>query len=237
LTSQEQLSERYTGSPRNIPGTQVLAAPANGATTQTKASGDNYTRTQTNSQYQVSKRVEHIDQAPGKVEKLSVAVLLDQSASVAVANTIKQTVASAVGIDTTRGDSVTVDRIPFDTSASKSEAQEMAKAESQERMAQYVKYGAMAAVAIVFLLFFRSFLRAVKPVGVTETYSRPLTLQEAEALAGGSGEAMGQSGGFELRSGEEAGPPRLSNRRPSEVAQERPEEVANLVRGWLTEGN
>src|SRR5690606_14345938 len=54
--------------------------------------------------------------APGSVERLSVSVVLDESVSAAQEASITSAVAAAVGLDQTRGDQLSVTRLPFDES-------------------------------------------------------------------------------------------------------------------------
>src|SRR5690606_40468137 len=56
-------------------------------------------------------------QAPGGVERLSVAVWLDAQLSAAETQRVQELVSAALGVDPTRGDTVIVDSMPFVASA------------------------------------------------------------------------------------------------------------------------
>ncbi|HEY3265988.1 MAG TPA: flagellar basal-body MS-ring/collar protein FliF [Armatimonadota bacterium] len=226
LVSQDQTEETYSGAAKNMPGGAALAANiggANGAVSRTAATGDNYSRTQTNAKYSVGKRVEHITEAPGKVERMSVAVLMDGQVTPAISATIRNAVSTAVGIDSTRGDQVTVDSVPFDNTAMKAQDADMQKAARTEMMMSLAKYAAALLLAIAFLLFMRGFLRSWRPATVTRSYADPISLAQAEAL--------------EMISDAPAEPKKLAGPRPAEIAQGNPEGVANLVRTWLAESD
>lgn len=68
--------------------------------------------------YELSRKVERVVQAPGKVERLSVAVVLnDKEVDPVVTQEIQGAITAAAGIDANRGDSITVTAVPFKDSA------------------------------------------------------------------------------------------------------------------------
>ncbi len=235
IASQDQTDEKYKGAGK--PGMASATLPTATLPTATLPTalspGDNYSRNQTNVKYQVSKTVEHVIQAPGKVERLSIAVLLDSAVGTAAVNTIRQTVSAAAGVDTTRGDQVTVDSLAFDTSIAKADDDAEKKAASREMMLTYGKWCVAVLISLIFLLFFRSFLRGPKVAGTTETFQTPLPLHEMEALE--LIQAHKTSLQLDITSQDEASPQRIAARRAAEVADEKPEEVAKLLRSWLVE--
>lgn len=93
------------GSGANIP-TYAGAGAAGG--------GDsNYQRTTKNVKQQVGKTIDRTEIAPGAVEKLNVALLVDKSVPPDVFGSVQEAVASAAGIDTERGDTVEAAQVPF----------------------------------------------------------------------------------------------------------------------------
>jgi len=238
VVSQEQTSETYRGAPRGTPGFPALSptlGAGEGAVTRTEAGGDNYVRTQSSTRYEVTRSKEHVVQAPGKLERLSVAVLMDGSVTDSVRNTVENAVSVAAGLDTERGDQVIVDSMPFDTSVATNEQKEMAKAESREWILQIVRWVAAVLMALVFLLVLRSILSGWKPVEVTRSYPEPLPLAEAEALELTSSEPAGPDG-VQHRQPAGVGGRGLGPRSAAEIARENPQDAARLVRSWLSEG-
>ncbi|MBX5446026.1 flagellar basal-body MS-ring/collar protein FliF [Sphaerobacter sp.] len=64
--------------------------------------------------YELSRRVEQVVQAPGQVQRLSVAVMLDGSqVDPAVAQEIQDVISAAAGLVPQRGDTITVTAVPF----------------------------------------------------------------------------------------------------------------------------
>lgn len=131
IRSQQSERENYTGTgapPRTaqgVPGTTTNVVPTYQGT-QNQGGNSRYTRSKTTTNYEITEQnIKHID-APGKVTRLSVAVLVNVPATApvnAAANTyaiaaadvqkIRNVVAAAAGIDPTRGDQIDVEAIPF----------------------------------------------------------------------------------------------------------------------------
>src|SRR3954462_273233 len=76
-------------------------------------SGSNYKRTNGETQFGVDKQVTRTKVAPGTVNKESVAVLIDKSVPPAQVAGLKAAVQNAAGIDTKRGDTISVSQIAF----------------------------------------------------------------------------------------------------------------------------
>jgi flagellar M-ring protein FliF len=73
----------------------------------------NYQRKTKNVDYGVGKKVARTEVAPGAVNKLNVALLIDKSVPAADFTSIQQAVTSAAGIDTARGDTIQAAQVPF----------------------------------------------------------------------------------------------------------------------------
>jgi len=88
-------------------------------------SGD-YSLNERQVDYAVGKTVETVNQAPGKVNRMSVAVLVDdKTVSPEQVSDLQQVVSAAAGIDPERGDTVVVSRQKFDTTVEKALAKEL----------------------------------------------------------------------------------------------------------------
>jgi flagellar M-ring protein FliF len=79
----------------------------------TGSGNSNYNHTTKSTDFGVDKTVAKVEQAQGGVQKLNVALMLDKSIPAAQANQIKAAVASAAGIDPTRGDAITLASVAF----------------------------------------------------------------------------------------------------------------------------
>jgi flagellar M-ring protein FliF len=118
VRSSTTTTETYAGTGAatgGIPGTGT-----NGATNTTSSAGSsngNYTRTDSTTNNELNKTTTTTVKAPGSIQKLSVSVVLDDSVTAAQEGSITSAAAAAVGLDQTRGDTLSVTRLPFDASA------------------------------------------------------------------------------------------------------------------------
>ena len=93
------------GTGSNIP-TYSAGAGGGGA-------NSNYKRTTENTEYGVGKKVARTEVAPGAVNKLNIALLVDKTVPADVFTSLQQAVSSAAGIDTARGDTMQAAQVPF----------------------------------------------------------------------------------------------------------------------------
>ena len=145
--SQETYSKSDTPGASPSPG----AMPAALATT---ALGDKagYTNSTTQVQYEISRRSENFEQSPGKIRRLTAAVLVDKAARLDAAGlqALAQGVKMELGYDPERGDVFDIQVIPFDNyTAWKQEneqkmAEEVARQTSKERVNEYITQGGVA---------------------------------------------------------------------------------------------
>jgi flagellar M-ring protein FliF len=151
---------------------------------------------------------------------------------------VQQLVGAAAGIDATRGDTVAVSAMPFDTSAATAAQDALAQssaAEKSQKQTSLIKTAAMAAVVLVLMfLAWRASRRAKKRKALT-----PAELGHLEEMQA----ALEQQRLAELNSAipsaaiEGPGPDALARderqREIEQMVEEQPEEMASLLRGWL----
>ncbi|MEZ4636123.1 MAG: flagellar M-ring protein FliF C-terminal domain-containing protein [Caldilineaceae bacterium] len=120
IRSSSREEESWEGTGSSVMGgiTGVDAnAPADDATYQTgEGTSGVYNRRNDTINYEVSKEVRSRTVQPGSVERISVAVLMDESLPEEQTDAIKTTVAAALGLSEQRSDVIEVQRIPFDIS-------------------------------------------------------------------------------------------------------------------------
>src|SRR3954449_5951782 len=176
--SSSTTSEKYSGSgtpvggvlgPENMPD---AAANAGGG-------GSNYDKTSTTDNNAVDKTTETVDSAPGALNRLTVSVVMDNAVAGSLnQNQIQSLVGNAVGLDTARGDAITVAAMPFDTTAAKQAAADLTaakQAESSAQMWSMIRTGGIAAgIALVVLLVW---LRSRRQEEIEEEYE-PLELSD-----------------------------------------------------------
>ncbi len=184
--------------------------------------------------------VETRQAAPGNVKKLTVAVLLDSTVAgmVNVAD-MQKLVGAAAGIDATRGDTIAVGAMPFDTSAATAAKEALAAAAAAEKQAQQmslIKTGAMVLVVLILIfLAWRASRRAKKRTKLSdaelkhlEDMQAALEMQRLAELNAAIPSAIEAGNKAEDLAREER------KREIEQMVDEQPEEVAALLRGWLT---
>jgi flagellar M-ring protein FliF len=209
-----------------------------------------YLRDQRTVNNAVGKVVERVQAAPGQVERLTVAVVVDaKEAGTADPNQVQQLVANAVGLDPQRGDPVQVDKIPFDTTTDEAAAKEIAAAEAAAKTQGYIALGTKAGLVLLALVVgFVAFRRRAKGTSVDAT-AMDLPPGFPRQLLQGSGQLPAlESAGLGRLTAAQAGAALLS---PDDVARERermreqvaqlvdnqPDDVAAMIQGWLAERN
>lgn len=209
------------------------------------------TKTSEVTNYEVGKLTRHSVRPRGELARLSVAVIVDDEHQISTAQdgvvTMKRTprepaemqklqklVAAAVGIDTERGDQITVENIAFDAPvAAPVEAPAWWQPVSDHGGGLARGLAVLLIVGMVLLLFVRPVVARLLTVSehvstsMRSPHQLPRTIEDIE----GEIEAQLDAGG----EGSDRRQPVLA-RRVTKLASKEPESAAKLVRGWLTEG-
>jgi len=233
--SSSQSTETYSGTGGAVGG---VLGPENTGTT--GGSGNSsYNKSDTTDNNAVDKTTTTTQDAPGSIKRLTVSVVMDGT----VAGNLNQQqvqslIGNAVGLDTSRGDAITVAAMPFDTTAAqqaKAEVEAAKKAEQQAQMWSLVKTGGIALGILLVILIV--WLRSRRRGEVEEEYE-PLELSddmlaELERLRVSStrDEPVIDTAALELEAAERQ---RVRSEISTMVA-EKPDEVAAMLRGWLSE--
>jgi flagellar M-ring protein FliF len=164
VRSRQQTSEKFAGPPVALPA-GVPGVPSNVAPGAQAAAGITvggapvaWERTDTIENHEISKTVEKLIRAPGFVDRLTVAVMLDGPMEEIQVQAIERTVAAAAGIKPERGDVVTVASMPFDRSLQEQQRREMQESAQLEFYYNMAKVGAAVLISFFVLLFLRSTL-------------------------------------------------------------------------------
>jgi flagellar M-ring protein FliF len=176
--------------------------------------------------------------APGAVNKLGVAVVLNSTVAGAInVADMQKLVGAAAGIVPTRGDTIAISAMPFDTSAATEAQAALAAAAAAEKQAQQmslIKTGALVLVVLILIfLAWRASRRAKKRTKLSaaemkhlEDMQAALEMQRLAELNGVIPNALeAGSAEREAREGRQ--------REIEQMVQDQPEEVAALLRGWL----
>ena len=237
-------TEKYTGTSGGGAATGVLGPDNIAVPGTTTGQGGGYDKGTDTSNLPTNQLDTITKQAPGKLEKQTVSVVVNAGAKgvagAADVNQITQIVNQAAGIDATRGDSVSVVKTAFDTTAATDAQAQLAEASKADKQNAYIGYAKTAALGllvlimlIVILVAFRR--RKVETVDVLDV--DPLQLGD---ITGGELKEIAPA--VERPVAIEAAPvdPALeaaAARRTEvvELVSRQPEEVAELLRGWLAD--
>lgn len=230
-------SEQYTGSGSSatgVLGPDNISVPNGGSGTGT------YSSTNADVTNSVDKETQVVTSGPGGVTRQSVSVAVDATAAKNLDMTaLTAAISAAAGIDTNRGDTLSVQRMAFDTTRQSQAQQALAQADAQQqasaRTSLYVKAGIGGLVLLLLVLIVvlggrrsRRARREALDLGELEA-ARAAT--ERALLEGGDGMAG-------LLTGPAPAPadnPLLARRREIEtMADEQPSEVADLLKLWMS---
>ena len=227
VRSSQELNENFKGTapaPGGVPGT---TSNIPGYVTNSNSGQSNYEKKEVTRNYEINETKEKVVATPGSVKRLTVAVLVDASINKVQQDSIAKTVASAIGINAARGDTVSVESISFNTELFDKQRKEEQDYESNQQQALWLKIGlailAVLAIIYVIRLFSRRQLEE-ENIGILD---KNKAATEAEALL-----AM-KTGEKELTPQEKI---RNEQRQDIEkLAKSKPEDLAQLIKVWLSE--
>jgi flagellar M-ring protein FliF len=226
-------------------GTTAPAGAANLAgTTGGAGSKSNFKHETTSTSQGVSKTVTHSTIAPGSVETQHVSVLLDHTVPGASLPAIREAITNAAGIQTKRGDTISIGQIAFVKPTTAAPA---------SSPLGYAKYVLLGLGSILFLFFTTRSLRKREK----ETIDEPVWLRELEApmrlseleretsprpapaLAGvgaspgGVGASGGSANGGANGAGGDGG--ESIRKQVEQLVDSNPDRVAQQLRTWMQE--
>jgi len=217
----------------NVPGYENPVAEGTTSSSEKSSSTINY---------QVDTTQEQRIHNQGDIERLSVSVMLDaDSVSEDQANQIKTIVASAAGIVPARGDEVQVAAIPFDKTGLLQQEKEFAEAARRAQMRTYAELGAGALLALLFALFVLFRMRSKRKQKLAIALGpelQPVPLASAEELLLSQQEAEREAD-YKLAQKRQKSADEIQRQKVKEsldqYVQKNPDEVARLIKTWLTE--
>ena len=246
VLSETSNSETFTGQDASASGVIDGSVP-----TGTGNGASNYNRTQAQKDYAVGKVTEQVDSAPGAVDRLSVAVLVDDKQNVDEQQ-IKDLVSAAAGLQPNRGDTIQVTKLAFDASAvtaagtadTPAGTSATAAKKPLDIMSLIQTAGAVLIVLVVLFMAWRSARKASVsrtpielPAGMMGALG-PGAAATADQTAVarelvGAGAAIGSGG--HLPALAEPDPRELAQTQIADLIDRQPEDVATVLRSWLAD--
>lgn len=197
-----------------------------GAAANASGTSSDYNREMREENFAVDKTIERTTVAPGAVEQLNVALVLDDEIPEAQVAEIEAAVASAAGIDQERGDTLAVSRVPF----VEAEVEEAKGAPVPEQAMDMAKWVGLGIAAAIFLFFVTRALRKRENEALGD--ARWLTeIDEPRPLA-----ALTAGGHDTDANGlPEAVSASAVRTQVGEMVDKEPEKVAQQLRAWMSE--
>lgn len=242
--SETAKNETYTGTggatDTGVLGPDGSPVAGNGGTT-------DYRAEQSDARNALNRVVEESTSAPGEVQRLSVAVLVDAGATTTdQVNQIQALVSAAAGLSAQRGDTVQVTRMAFggseaDLAAQQKELDDAKAAEASAATMGMVRQGAVALFLLGLVAYaYRSLRKAAgrRAPGLQAGEVREITPPRAPEpleLDRPPMQLPAELPEPEGPSEEELARDQLT-KQVEEMIDQQPAEVANMLRGWMEEG-
>lgn len=189
-----------------------------------------YNRNETTRNYELGKTEEKVVYAPGRLQRLATAVIVNGPLDAATQQQIQNIVAAATGYNAQRGDQIAITSMAFDRTYQTQMEQEMAQAEAErqrrERLQQYLTWGAIGVAlfgAFVLGLMVVRRRPAPAPVELAPALEEVVPVEEV-----GRREEEERAAAAEREA-------RNKVERIREIVQRRPEEAVQLLKAWLGE--
>ncbi|MCR5559402.1 flagellar basal-body MS-ring/collar protein FliF [Schwartzia sp. (in: firmicutes)] len=248
IRSQQDMSESYNGTSNNPGGPAGVQSNVPGYVAQAETANAQYEKKESTKNYEINEEKSKIIASPGSIRRVNIAVLVNDDITRAQQDSILRSVSSAVGINAERGDTVSVEPLPFSTElADRRAAEEAAERARQDRNFYMTVAGVVLLLALIVgaILLRRRRLRLEREAYEEEQRLLAIAEQErleeerrmeqerAELIAAGQVpegliDEEPQLTEEELRT--------LSEREAIEkLINEKPAEVAMLVKTWLSE--
>ena len=236
IRSQQDVTESYNGE-TNIPGGPAgIQANIPGYIAEDRNANAEYERKESTKNYEVNEENLRIIASPGSIRRLTVAVLVNDTVTETQQEGLMRAVASAAGINEDRGDTISVEALPFSNDAREQlSAAEFAARKRQERIL-YTEIGALLLLSSLLVGGFLMYRRRKQQERLLEEEAilnaekeRQRLLDEQRAAAVEAGEVDDADLTPEERS------QRDERQAIMAFIDERPVDAAMIVKQWLEE--
>ena len=236
IRSQQDISESYVGNSTNPGGPAGVQSNVPGYVEQENNANAEYEKKESTKNYEINEERQHVIASPGSIRRLTVAVLVNDDVTQPQQDSIMRTVSSAAGLNPSRGDTISVEPLPFSTeNADRRAAEAQAEKDRQDRIF-YMQIGALLlllALIVGGILMYRRKKRlereAEEEARRLEEERRAAELAEERAEAVEAGEVE------EDELSEEEQEHMKQKQALLALIDAKPEEVALLVKTWLAE--
>ncbi len=159
IRSQQDISEAYTGQSNTPGGAAGVQGNIPGYVAEDRNSNAEYERKESTKNYEVNEENQKIVSSPGSIRRLNVAVLVNDTVTELQQESLLRVVSSAAGINEDRGDTVSVEPLPFNMEKREREiAESKAERERKDRIL-YMEIGALVLLAALIIGGFMMYRR------------------------------------------------------------------------------
>ncbi|MBQ9496893.1 MAG: hypothetical protein IJR52_04875, partial [Selenomonadaceae bacterium] len=264
IRSQQDISESYNGESNMPSGPAGVAGNVPGYVAEDRNANAEYERKESTRNYEVNEENQKIVASPGSIRRLTVAVLVNDTITELQQEGLLRAVSSAAGINEERGDTISVEPMPFNTDLLDQRAEEARLEQLRKDRILYTEIAAMILLAALLLggfLMYRWKKRKERQAEIEakleaerlekekqrQAEEEQRRAEEAERLAQAQALAEAQAAEVAERAKEiEEGniPDDLTDEEREKLTkrqailkfiEEKPAEAAMLVKLWLTE--
>lgn len=151
IRSQQDISESYNGE-SNIPGGPAgVQANIPGYVAEDRNANAEYERKESTKNYEINEENQKIVASPGSIRRLTVAVLVSDEITELQQEGLLRAVSSAAGINEERGDTISVELMPFNTDLQDRLAEEARLEQLRKDRILYTEIAAMILLAALLL--------------------------------------------------------------------------------------
>lgn len=235
IRSQQDSNETYNGTSTQPGGAAGVQSNVPGYVAQNGNSNAQYEKKESTKNYEINEEKQKVIASPGSIRRLNVAVLVNDDVTASQQDSLLRSVSSAAGINQDRGDTVSVEALPFSTEAKdKQAAEEQAEKDRQDRIFYAEVAGALLLLALIaggVMMYRRKKQqeREAAEQAAREAEEERQRLAEERAAAVAAGEVD------EDELSEEEQRQLTEKQQLQELIDQKPAEVAMLIKTWLSE--
>ena len=204
---------------KQVQGDHTIQTTSGNTTAQGAPGGNQTLKTDKTTEYDVNTQTEHQVVAPGQIKQLSLSVVVDEQLDPVQQQQIEDMVSAAAGIDSGRGDKLTVAGMPFNNAVATQAEQEidLAQREHTYLNAFYI----LLALILAFLVL---------------RYARKSRPQPAQSYAGGVSveDLLADKRVARRPEEEQVGETQQVLEQLRSLAKSKPDETMVALRSWLT---
>ena len=247
IRSQQDISESYNGESTIPGGPAGVQSNIPGYVAEDRSANAEYERKESTRNYEINEENQKIIASPGSIRRLTVAVLVNDSITELQQEGLLRAVSSAAGINEDRGDTISVEPMPFNTELRDQRLAQERQEQLRKDRILYTEIAAMILIAALVLGGFLMYRWKKRKERQAEIAERLAAERRAREEARRAEEAARRAEAEERQRQLEANEIEEDNLTPEEKQQmtekdailklidEKPAEAAMLIKTWLAE--